>query len=64
MSDFRVQIGSADMGRTFVRVVHVPTGKERLVVGIGDATTQEVETQLTEDLKREIAAEKGVGAKS
>lgn len=58
MSDFRVQIGSADEGRTFVRVIHRPTGKERVVVGIGDTSTQEVEARLTEELQREVAAEK------
>ena len=47
-SDFRVQIGrpaaveTPDRGRTLVRVVHVPTGKERFLLGTGKADPYDV----------------------
>ncbi len=53
--DFRVDIGRADKGRTFVRVVHLPTGKERIVVGLGEATAMEVAARLTQELSDELA---------
>lgn len=64
MSDFLVQIGRANEGKTFVRVVHVPTGKERIVVGLDGADPREVEARLTDELSQEIGAVKGVGAGS
>jgi len=51
---FRVAIGRADKGRTFVRVIHVPTGKERIVVGLGGADPNEVATRLTKELTDEL----------
>ena len=45
--DFRVDIGRADKGRTFVRVVHVPTGKEKCVLGLGDENVNDVAKSLS-----------------
>ena len=55
-SDFRVDVGRADGGRTFVRVVHLPTGKDRLLVGLDGADPEEVALQLTKELSSEIEA--------
>ncbi len=52
--EFRVDIGRADTGRTFVRVIHVPSGKERIVVGLGGADPNEVATRLTKELTDEL----------
>lgn len=62
MSEFRVQIGRADKGRTFVRVIHLPTGKDRIVAGLGDEDPRDVEARLIEELKQEI--EQNATAKS
>ena len=56
-SEFRVDVGRADRGRTFVRVVHIPTGKEKALVGLGQADPNEVAFQLTRELTNEIDAE-------
>jgi len=57
-SDFRVDVGRADGGRTFVRVVHLPTGKDRLLVGLDGADPEEVALQLTKELASEIDAQR------
>ena len=56
-SDFLVQIGRADKGRTFVRVVHSATGKDRSLVSIGDASPREIAFQLAKDLTNEVESE-------
>lgn len=56
-SDFRVDVGRADKGRTLIRVVHVPTGKERIRVGLGEVDGREVAFQLAQELANEIHAE-------
>jgi hypothetical protein len=53
-SDFRVDIGRADRGRTFVRVLHVPTGKDRTLVGIDGADVSDVALKLAEELAKEV----------
>jgi hypothetical protein len=55
-SDFRVDVGRADGGRTFVRVVHLPTGKDRVLVGLDGSDPEEVALQLTKELAIEIDA--------
>jgi hypothetical protein len=55
-SDYRVDVGRADRGRTFVRVVHVPTGKDRTLIGIGEADVDEVAAKLAKELAKEIGA--------
>ena len=57
-SDFRVDVGRADRGRTFVRVVHLPTGKDRILIGLEGADPAEVARQLTRELESEIDSEK------
>jgi hypothetical protein len=52
--DFRVDIGRADKGKTFVRVVHVPSGKERHLVGLGHENTHDVTRRLIEELITEL----------
>jgi hypothetical protein len=61
MFDFRVQLGCADDARTFVRVIHLPSGKERLVVGVGDENAQVVEQRST---RHTYLALHGVGTRS
>ena len=53
-NDFETQIGRAQKGGrscTFVRVIHLPTGKERMVVGIGN------ERNVVDRLTRELVIE-------
>ncbi len=52
--EFRVDIGRADKGRTFLRVVHIPSGKERILVGLNGDDPHEVAKRLTEDLRTEL----------
>jgi hypothetical protein len=54
-SDLRFDVGRADGGRTFVRVVHIPTGKSRTIVGLGNRTAEDVAAELAKDLMRELA---------
>jgi hypothetical protein len=61
-SDFRVDVGRADRGRTFVRVLHVPTGKDRTLVGIGGDDPTDVAFKLAEELAKEVGV-KDAGTK-
>jgi hypothetical protein len=54
VDDFRTDIGSADKGRTFVRVLHLPSGMERIAVGLGSRTADIVAEQLENDLREEL----------
>lgn len=54
VNDFRIDIGRADKGRTFVRVTHIPTGAESAVVGIGNRTPNELATELLRRLASNI----------
>ncbi len=53
-SDYRVDVGRVNGGRTFVRVLHIPTGKERTRVGLSGANSNEVSFQLTQEIANEI----------
>ena len=53
MSEFRADIGTSDKG-TFVRVVHEPTGQERLVLVPKGATYQHLVSRLTQELEQEL----------
>jgi hypothetical protein len=53
--DFLVWIGRADEGRTFVRVAHLSSGKSRIVVGIGDRTVIQIQTELARAILNELA---------
>lgn len=48
------QIGSADKGRTFVRVIHIASRKERIVVGIGDEPALAVADRLMKEIVEEL----------
>jgi hypothetical protein len=52
--EFRVDIGRADKGQTFVRVVHIPSGKERIQVGLEGNDARDVAKRLTEELRTEL----------
>jgi hypothetical protein len=52
--DFRVDVGRANKGRTFVRVIHTPSGKERLLVGLDGSAPEEVANRLIKELKEEL----------
>ncbi len=54
--EFRIDIGRADQGRTFVRVVHMPSGKERIQVGLDGSTTSAVSEQLMKEVAKELGA--------
>ena len=54
--DFQVDIGRADQGRTFVRVIHLPSGNKRTLVGIGQSHPQEVALGLAKEILEEIAS--------
>jgi hypothetical protein len=56
MSDFRVDIGRADRGRTFVRVIHVPTGKQKIAVGLDGLEPNAVAQRLERELREELAS--------
>lgn len=56
-NDFRTDIGRADKGQTFVRVVHVASGRERWQVGLGRLSTQAVADQLKKELQDELSRE-------
>ncbi|MEX0703581.1 MAG: hypothetical protein WD069_15910 [Planctomycetales bacterium] len=56
--DFRVDIGRAANGRDFLRVVHLPKGRQRTVIGRG--TAREIAHELASDLLREIAADDSI----
>ena len=54
-NDFVVWIGRADGGRTFVRVAHPSSGKNRIVVGIGNRTVMQIQTELAREILNELA---------
>jgi hypothetical protein len=54
-AEFRVQIGRADRGETFVRVIHTPTKRDRIVVGLGAAEPEEVAARLMQELSKDGA---------
>jgi hypothetical protein len=60
-TDYRVDVGRADQGRTFVRVVHVPTGKDRTLIGSGDFDLNEVATKLANEPAKEIGENDSAG---
>jgi hypothetical protein len=53
-NDFRVDIGRAGKGRIFVRVVHIPSGKERILIGLDGDDPHDVAKRLTEELRTEL----------
>jgi hypothetical protein len=57
MSEFRADIGTSDKG-TYVRVVHEPTGKERLVLVTKGSTYQDLISRLTSEIEQELEREK------
>lgn len=52
---FQVNIGRADKGRTFVRVVHTPSGKQRVLVDIKGSEPQEVASRLIREIQEELS---------
>jgi hypothetical protein len=52
--EFRVDIGRAGKGRTFIRVVHIPSGKERVRVGLCGDDSHGVTALLISELRREL----------
>jgi hypothetical protein len=51
---FLIHIGRAGKGLTFVRVVHVPSGKERALVGLGGESPLAVAKRLTDEIRKEL----------
>jgi hypothetical protein len=54
MDEFTIDVGRANKGQTFVRVVHTPSGKERTVVDLNGASPQEVANRLIRELQQEL----------
>jgi hypothetical protein len=52
--DFRIDSGRAAEGRMFLRVVHVPTGVSRVVVGLNGRPSTEVVQELFSAVLQEI----------
>lgn len=53
--EFRIDVGRASKGQTFVRVVHLPSGKERIRVGIGAIDAHQVAEQLMNELRKDLS---------
>jgi len=53
----RMDVGHAEGGRTFVRVVHLPTGAEKTQVGLKGETADVVGRRLAKALMQEIECE-------
>ncbi len=53
-SDVRIDSGRASGGRMFVRVIHVPTGINHLVVGLGNRRYRDVVTELRSAIENEL----------
>lgn len=45
-----MDVGRADGGRTFVRVIHLPTGQERTQVGLNGEPVEVVGKRLAQEL--------------
>jgi hypothetical protein len=58
VDDFRIDIGRADKGRTFVRVVHLQSGKERTVIGLDGCEPTAVAERLQNELREELGIPK------
>ncbi len=54
--DFRIDIGRATAGRTFLRVVHEPSQVSRLVVGLKGRSSTEVAQELLSAVLQELEA--------
>ena len=55
-AECRTDIGRADKGRSFVRVTHLPTGIERIQVGLGSDSSAAVRDKLIQEIAVELAA--------
>jgi hypothetical protein len=53
-TDVLVESGRASGGRMFIRVLHTPTGKSRMVVGLDGRSYGKVVQQLQEELATEV----------
>ena len=62
--DWRIDVGRAvdESGRscTFIRVVHMPSGKSRHVVGLKGRSGSQIEFELANEIIEELKAE-GMG---
>lgn len=52
--DFQVDVGRADQGRTFFRVTHIPSEKQRIVVEIDGSVPTDVALQLANEISKEL----------
>jgi hypothetical protein len=53
--DFRIDLGRGAGGKTFMRVVHLPTGIERTVSSIGSRDSRELAKELAAEILEELA---------
>lgn len=51
---FRVDVGRADNGQTFVRVVDVVTGRHREQIGLYGESTNAIATRLANEIGQEL----------
>lgn len=52
-----IDIGRANEGRTFVRVTHKESGKQRSIVGLDGKSMDKITSQLINEIRQELAAE-------
>jgi hypothetical protein len=54
--DIEVRIGRADGGRSFIQVLHRPTGVQRHVIGLVGQTSEQVTIDLRDQVQSELIA--------
>jgi hypothetical protein len=55
--DFRIDVGSAKGGKTFVRVIHLPTQVSAIVDGLTGRSTKEVGDELRQQVEDELVTQ-------
>lgn len=50
----RIDIGCTSAGQTFVRVAHLPSGAEKIQIGLNGDTADAVAKRLTEALRQAL----------
>lgn len=53
-TDWRCDTGRAGQGRDFYRVVHIPTGVSRRIVGLSGKDLKEITRQFVEEIREEL----------
>jgi hypothetical protein len=56
-TDFRMDVGRATEGRTFVRICHIPTGRSKQQIGLNGQSFAAIAERLGNELVAELQAE-------